>query len=265
VIHFDEENKINVEISPCLFMDGGIGKREIENVKGKNETRSMSNQIKRNLVNNTMNISAGRGLTELVGEPGAGKTKLALWDKRGAVRTLYIAIDSSGISSLPPTVLFVKIKNIFQLKVYMAKEIKKIVKEKSIERLVLDSLESFLCTEESPRKESGSIFRIVETLRYLCFVLGVDVYVINSSYGCWNNDGVRIANRYIGLPWEYMVNNRYLVERHSDYRTVRRVSAKCYITEKVDENECGNIHALIGKDPVKFKITDYGIEFILQE
>lgn len=200
------------------------------------------------------NSKANRGITEIVGNPGTGKTKLALWTGQRAVRILYLSINSSGIADLPPTVLFVKIRSFLHLRVFIAQEAKRLVKTAAIERIVIDSLESFLYTEEAPRREAGAIFRMVDNLRFLSYGLGVEVFITNNSYSSWNNEGVKIANSYIGLPWEYMVNTRFLVERERDCRTIRRVSA----TGKRVES----IFFTIGEEPVEFNITDAGVEFV---
>ena len=183
------------------------------------------------------------GITEFVGESGAGKTKLALGIEK-EVKTIYLSIDNSGTPPLSPNVIHFKIKTFIELKVFVAKELKRVAKVLEIKKIIIDGLENYLYTVEQPRKMANDIFRIIKVLRYLCFVKKIYVIVINSSYGKWNNEGVSIANRYFGLPWEYLINTRFLISRHSKHREVIELNSKEKFT---------------------FFITDSGIEFETHE
>lgn len=178
------------------------------------------------------------GITEFVGEPGSGKTKLALEIQKG-IKTIYLSIDGSGTPPLSHNVIHFKIKSFLELKVFVAKELKRVVKILEIKKIIFDGLENYLYVVEQPRKMTNDIFRIIKVLRYLCFVKEIQVIVINSSYGKWNNEGVGIVNKYFGLPWEYLINTRYLVTRHLGYRSVMDV---------------------ISKESFKFTISDSGIQ-----
>lgn len=185
------------------------------------------------------------GISEFVGESGAGKTKLALSIEKD-LKTLYLSIDSSGIPPLLSNVIPIRIKTFLELKIFMAQEIKRAVKALEIKKIILDGLENYLYGTEQPRKESNDIFRIIKVLKYLCFVKGIRIIVINGSYGQWSNDNVKIANKYFGLPWEYMINSRFLITRHNNYRTV------C----EIKESSSGSCELF------KFKLCDFTIEII---
>lgn len=179
------------------------------------------------------------GITEFVGESGSGKTKLALAIEN-RLKSLYLSIDSSGTPPLSDNVIHIKIKTFLELKVFIARELKRVVHILKIEKIILDGLENYLYLYDRPRKMGNDIFRIIKILKYLCFIKKIHVIIINSSYGKWNSESVAIVNRYFGLPWEYMINRRYLVVKHSGYRTV----------ENVDSSEI-----------YKFFIKDSDIEF----
>ncbi len=194
------------------------------------------------------------GIVEFIGESGTGKTKLALGLNKDLI-TLYISIDSSGIPHLLPNVIPIKKRTFLELKIFLAKEIKRVVEVKRIKKIILDGFENYLYDEYQPRVHSDDIFRIIKIFKYLNYKKGIEIIVINSSNGKWENEGVKIINKYFGLPWEYMVNRRYLISRCSNIRD--RDVAYDNVRDGVREvRACGLEERLVGR----FIITDTGIE-----
>ena len=96
-------------------------------------------------------------------------------------------------------------------------------------------------------------------LKYLSFIKKVQIIVINSSNGLWMNEGVKIVNKYIGLPWEYMISRRYLINKHNEYGKLER---NITLIERNDTNNGSDIDDSTQIEDSKFIITDSGIEII---
>ncbi|ELA41522.1 uncharacterized protein VICG_01386 [Vittaforma corneae ATCC 50505] len=182
-----------------------------------------------------------KGIIEIVGDSAVGKTALAIYIKK-ELKTLYICSRISKKGWFPEHFIIERIDSFLGLKVFIAKDLKRIVNAQKIEKIILDGLEDYLYIIEKPRKHSNEIFRIVKILKYLYFAKNVSIIIINNSYGKWEVDGVRIANNYFGLPWEYMINARYLVSRIYNQRWVGLVTGNT------------NIHK-------RFYIDDLGLHF----
>ena len=83
------------------------------------------------------------GITEIVGESGSGKTRLAL-SIQNNLKSIYLSIDSSGTPPLSSNVIHIKIKTFQELKVFFAKELKKLVATLQIEKIIIDGFENYL-------------------------------------------------------------------------------------------------------------------------
>lgn len=164
-----------------------------------------------------------RGITEIVGDCGVGKTILAL-SVNQHVNTIYISSTLFRHSFVPDSVILRRIGSFLEFKTFVASELKILAKSFGARKVIIDGLENYLYVFEKPRKMAGDIFRIVSVLRRLCFREKVDVIVINNRYGSWIVDGTQITNKYFGLPWDYLVNCRYLVTKHSGTRSVELIS-----------------------------------------
>lgn len=166
------------------------------------------------------------GITEIVGESGTGKTSLALFLKK-ELKTLYISIYSINPKWFDTNVIPIRIDSFLKLKVFIINELKDMLKNEKIQKIILDGLEDYLYVFESPRKQSMEVFKIMKILRSHCFKNEINVIVINGSYSKFQVDGVEVRNPYIGLPWEYMINRRYLLIRSiNDQRIVSCVLGK---------------------------------------
>lgn len=111
-----------------------------------------------------------------------------------------------------------------RLKAFFEREIRGIVKEHGFEKIILDGLEDYLYVFEKPRMHTEEVFRIVRLLKYFYMVKGIAIVIVNSSYGKWNIEGIRITNSYFGLPWEYMIDRRYVISRENGKRRIRLVT-----------------------------------------
>lgn len=182
-----------------------------------------------------------KGITEIIGESGIGKTHLA-FALKGDLKTLYISLYINNMK-LDENVTALRIDSFLKLKVFIAKELRKTVKEYGIEKIILDGLEDFLYVFKNPRLHSDSVFRIIKTLKKLHFLYGVVVIVINESYGSWEVDGLKIPNKYLGLPWEYMINQRYLLLRIHNQRMISLVTGNKNIHKRFSiEKGAVNFH-----------------------
>lgn len=155
--------------------------------------------------------TTANGIVEIVGEPGTGKTSLALFIKK-ELKTLYISNHPANFIK-ENNVIPIRIDSFLKLKVFFTNELRCLVKAENVQKIILDGLEDFLYVFERPRMESGGIFLIMKILKELCFKSNIAVIVVNSSYSKFEVDGVYARNSYIGLPWEYMINRRYLILR----------------------------------------------------
>lgn len=172
-----------------------------------------------------------KGITEIVGDSAAGKTALAVYIQRG-LKTLYVCSRISKESWFPEHFTVKRIDSFLKLKVFVAKDLKRMVSDQKIEKIILDGLEDYLYDVEKPRKHSNEIFRIVKILKYLHFIKGVSIIIVNSSYGKWEVDSVRVTNNYFGLPWEYMINTRYLVFRILNQRWVNLITGDANVHKR---------------------------------
>ncbi|KAM0680185.1 hypothetical protein GINT2_001569 [Glugoides intestinalis] len=163
------------------------------------------------------------GITEIVGESGVGKSILAL-SLEGHLKTLYVTLQSRNIIKERENATIYRIPSFMRLKAFFSRDLRGIVKEHCFEKIVLDGLEDYLYVFEKPRMHTEEVFRILRILKYLCIVKGVSIVIVNSSYGKFNIEGTRIANSYFGLPWEYMIDRRYLVSREEGKRRIRLVT-----------------------------------------
>ncbi len=165
------------------------------------------------------------GITEIIGDSGVGKTHIAIHIKK-ELKTLYISSKISKKRWFPDNYVIESLNSFLEFKVFVAKELKNTVKEKKIEKIVIDGLEDYLFIIDNPRKHSNEIFRIIKVLKYLYFMKKIFIIIINSSNRKWMIDDVEIVNNYFGLPWEYMINTRYLVTKIADQRWVSLVSGR---------------------------------------
>lgn len=165
-----------------------------------------------------------RGITEIVGDCGTGKTILALSISQHA-STIYIAPTLLRHSFVPSTVILRRIGSFLEFRTFVASELKTLTRMFRAKNIIIDGLENYLHVFEQPRKMSGDIFRIMTVLKALCFKEGIGVIVINNHYGNWVVDGICISNKYFGLPWDYLVNRRYLVTKSYGVRNVSLISS----------------------------------------
>lgn len=181
-----------------------------------------------------------KGIIEIVGDPGVGKTHLAIHLQKN-LKTLYISSRISKENWFPSNFLIRRIDSFLSFKIFIAKDIKKLVEEQKIEKIIINGLEDYLFEVETPKKHSNEIFKIIKVLKYLCFIKNVQIFIINSSHNKWKIEEITISNNYFGLPWEYLINQRYYVYRIANQRFI---------------NFFGN--EILCK---KFNITNNGIEF----
>lgn len=152
------------------------------------------------------------GVTEIIGAPGAGKTALALHAAHG-LQTLYISSVALGRRAVPPRCLIGRLDTFLKLRIFIANDAARLVQAYALECIIIDGLDAFLHTVRKPRRLSGDVFRIVKTLKRLCFEHGTRVIITNDYYGGWRTDGCDIHNWYLGLRWCYAANSRYFVVR----------------------------------------------------
>lgn len=164
-----------------------------------------------------------RGVTEIVGDCGVGKTTLALSINQH-VNTIYVSSALIKHSCVPQSTVLRRIGSFLELKTFVASELTVLARSYKAKKIIIDDLESYLYVFEKPRKMTGDIFRIGTVLKRLCFKEKVDVIVINNHYKNWVVDGTHIMNKYFGLPWDYLVNCRYLVTKNCETRTVKLIS-----------------------------------------
>jgi len=178
-----------------------------------------------------------KGITELVGECGAGKSILALSIEKDA-KTLYISQTQIKFSFILSSVVLKRIDSFFKLKIFVFCELNSIVKSFGFKKIILDGLEDFLYVFERPRKLSNDIFRIVTSLKRLYFKDQINILIINSHYKDWSIENTTVSNRYFGLPWEYLINHRYLITRAGGKRYIELVSGKenCKSQFYIDNN-----------------------------
>lgn len=163
------------------------------------------------------------GVTEIIGESGVGKSILAL-SLEDHLKTLYITLHSRNTIKDRENVTIYRIGSFMRLKAFFEREIRGIVKEHGFEKIILDGLEDYLYVFEKPRMHTEEVFRIVRLLKYFYMVKGIAIVIVNSSYGKWNIEGIRITNSYFGLPWEYMIDRRYVISRENGKRRIRLVT-----------------------------------------
>lgn len=166
-----------------------------------------------------------KGITEIVGECGAGKSILALSIEKDA-KTLYISQTQIKFSFIPSSVVLKRIDSFFKLKIFVFCELNSIVKSFGFKKIILDGLEDFLYVFERPRKLSNDIFRIVTSLKKLYFKDQINILIINSHYKDWSIENTTVSNRYFGLPWEYLINYRYLITKAGGKRYIELVCSK---------------------------------------
>lgn len=192
------------------------------------------------------------GLTEIVGDPGAGKTSLAVHLHR-TLKTLYITSKISHPRWFPAGFIIQRIDTFLKLKAYVLNDLEPLVKKEKIEKIILDGLDEYFYVIEAPRRLSNEVFQIIRILRHLSLVGGVVVFIVNGTRTKWPVCGVHISNSYFGLPWEYLISRRYVVGRTAGQRWVKNEEGKERVFRLYGREDEGH----------KFYIDDRGVHFII--
>lgn len=179
------------------------------------------------------------GIVEIVGESGVGKSLFALslckyFINDDELNTVYLSHNIIKFKNIPKNVMLKKINSLTDLIICLKAEILNF----RIKLLIIDDLEDYLYLYKTPRKYSNEIFQIIRILKKLYFFNNINIVIINESYKINNTiTDIEIKNFYFGLPWEYLINMRYIVKKVDGYRII--------------EQENGSIS-------YRFMIDDYG-------
>lgn len=164
-------------------------------------------------------IMLNRGINEIIGESGAGKTALAIYISNGK-KTLYISSRMSKERWFPQEFIIKRIDSFLKLRVFITSELRGVTKEFNIECIIIDDLEDYLYSFKKPWWFASEIFNIVRILKDLSFNDAIQVIVVNNRYDGLRVENAKILNSYFGIRWEYMINSRYTVSRRFGQRVV---------------------------------------------
>ncbi|CAD26257.1 similarity to hypothetical protein YK82_CAEEL [Encephalitozoon cuniculi GB-M1] len=166
------------------------------------------------------------GVTELTGCPGSGRTAIAIEESKTRP-TIYITTTTFCIGRYkesPPEVMdriVVKyVQSIEYLASFVMNSIERIIVERSIELVVIDSLDHLLATE-GMGMDRRILFSITNKLKRMNQKHSTDVLVVTCHYGSWTVGSFCIPNPILGLQWMYMVNTRYVCSKDGDRRMLR--------------------------------------------
>ncbi|KAL6122070.1 hypothetical protein NUSPORA_00918 [Nucleospora cyclopteri] len=186
------------------------------------------------------------GLTEIVGLPGVGKTKLIC----KCVENYCCIYITNGIVdfAVPENFLIKRINSFLELQSFILKKLETLIilcKNKNKEPdtfIVIDGLDRFLYTVEHPRFQASEITKIVQCLKFFIIKYKIKVIIINNFFNnsSWTERKL-LYNKYLGYSWCYQPNIKFI------------------IIKKTDNCEILNIKGEIIK---KFKIINNQIEFI---
>lgn len=167
------------------------------------------------------------GVTEIVGEPGVGKSIFALslcnyFSDGDNLNTIYLSHNQIKFKKIPQNVIIKRIETLLDLRICVTHEIEYLMKQFKIKLIVIDDFEDYLYVQDSPRKQANEIFQIIRILKKLCFVKGSNIVIINKTYKYSDviKLDIEVKNRYFGLPWEYLINSRYIFRKIDDCRII---------------------------------------------
>lgn len=176
------------------------------------------------------------GITEIIGDNGVGKSIFAIslckkFRGMNECNTIYITNNQIKFHFFPDCVIYKKIDTFIQLKILLTNEITVMIKKYPIKLIIIDGFEDFLYIHEKPRTLYNCIFNIANSLQKLYFLQGINIVVINNYYSTRKNywplyDIFQNSNPYLGLPWDYQVNYRYLITKTMGEREITRIMGK---------------------------------------
>lgn len=171
------------------------------------------------------------GVTELTGKPGSGKTAISTEESK-KYETVYITTTTFCIGRYEGTsaeimdrILIKYISSIEYLAFFVTNELEVLIRARSVELVVVDSLDHLLATEERSSRLYSLIFRIVNRLKRINQKYLTNILIVTYYYGGWSIGSFCISNPLLGLGWMYMVNTRYLCRRDGERRTLTLVSS----------------------------------------
>lgn len=160
-----------------------------------------------------------RGISELCGRKGSGRTNLALYESC-MHNTLYISSVSFPIrrylqmrmhaSACDKKLLVAEPHSTRDLWFLVRHKLSECVADEAVELVVVDSLDHLLQTEERRKELYEMLVEIVRVLKNLVHARGIRVLILNS----WQPSRKVGAGEWsLGLSWSYLVNTRILVRR----------------------------------------------------
>lgn len=185
------------------------------------------------------------GITEILGEPGAGKTNFVL-SQVNKYNTIIITnrLYCKDICDFNK-VYIVKLVSFLDLRVFVLKRLRRIVQLLEAECIIFDSFDAFLYTERSPREYSKEIEAILKDLRRFTFKHKCKIVVVNNLVEKTSKD-FTFYSKYLGYNWLYAANAKYILRK-----TIRNTRELLDINNKV---------------VLEFKISGFGkIEVLVNE
>lgn len=155
------------------------------------------------------------GITEVMGEPGVGKTNFILSQIKQE-NTLYITNRNvpSQIGCLK-LLWILRVNTFFEFRIFMTKQLSYLINLYSFKCIVVDSFDAFLYTENKPREKRKDVTNIIQCMRNIIFKHKSKVIIVNNLF---NNKDIfdsnfLLYNKYFGYKWLYYANKKFIIRK----------------------------------------------------